>query len=102
MDHIDKFRFTCRRNVGFTICSIYNYPKTDCSFRNTPRPPCCLCWRIPKEALSDSSFILEAPSFQELLNQAEAEFGFDHPMGGLTIPYAEKAFIELACSLNCS
>ncbi|EOX97810.1 SAUR-like auxin-responsive protein family [Theobroma cacao] len=41
----------------------------------------------PKRGPSDSSFILEAPSFQELLNQAEAEFGFDHPMGGLTIPY---------------
>ncbi|PON93774.1 Small auxin-up RNA [Trema orientale] len=29
---------------------------------------------------------LKQPSFQELLSQAEEEFGFDHPMGGLTIP----------------
>ncbi|XWS40136.1 hypothetical protein CRYUN_Cryun18bG0114200 [Craigia yunnanensis] len=42
------------------------------------------------------------PTFQELLNQAEEEFGFDHPTGGLTIPCAEEAFIELACSWNGS
>ncbi|KAM3283363.1 hypothetical protein P3S67_027008 [Capsicum chacoense] len=28
---------------------------------------------------------LNQPSFQDLLAQAEEEFGFDHPMGGLTI-----------------
>ncbi|KAI8021010.1 hypothetical protein LOK49_LG03G03702 [Camellia lanceoleosa] len=29
---------------------------------------------------------LNNPSFQDLLSQAEEEFGFDHPMGGLPIP----------------
>ncbi|XP_054786383.1 auxin-induced protein X10A-like [Prosopis cineraria] len=29
---------------------------------------------------------LNQPSFQDLLTQAEEEFGYDHPMGGLTIP----------------
>ncbi|WVZ02725.1 hypothetical protein V8G54_023531 [Vigna mungo] len=29
---------------------------------------------------------LNQPSFQDLLSQAEKEFGYDHPMGGLTIP----------------
>ncbi|CAL9021691.1 unnamed protein product [Prunus brigantina] len=29
---------------------------------------------------------LNHPAFQELLSEAEEEFGFDHPMGGLTIP----------------
>ncbi|WRX14164.1 Small auxin-up RNA - like 10 [Theobroma cacao] len=47
-------------------------------------------------------FLIPHPSFQELPNQAEAEFGFDHPIGGLIILCAEEAFIELACSLNCS
>ncbi|KAL6346558.1 hypothetical protein AAG906_000176 [Vitis piasezkii] len=42
------------------------------------------------------------PSFQKLLSQAEEEFGFDHPQGGLTIPCREEVFINLTCSLNCS
>ncbi|KAF7143766.1 hypothetical protein RHSIM_Rhsim05G0066100 [Rhododendron simsii] len=39
---------------------------------------------------------LNNPSFQDLLSQAEEEFGFDHPMGGLTIPCREDTFIDLA------
>ncbi|GMH02818.1 hypothetical protein Nepgr_004657 [Nepenthes gracilis] len=35
---------------------------------------------------------LTHPSFQELLNRAEEEFGFNHPMGGLTIPCEEQTF----------
>ncbi|XP_030509900.2 auxin-responsive protein SAUR21-like [Cannabis sativa] len=44
--------------------------------------------------------ILNQPSFQELLSQAEEEFGFDHPMGALTIPCPEDAFIDLISRLN--
>lgn len=40
------------------------------------------------------------PSFQDLLRQAEEEFGFDHPMGGLTIPCKEDVFINLTAQLN--
>ncbi|KAB1207562.1 Auxin-induced protein X10A [Morella rubra] len=29
---------------------------------------------------------LSQPSFQDLLSQAEEEYGYSHPMGGLTIP----------------
>ncbi|RID76118.1 hypothetical protein BRARA_B03108, partial [Brassica rapa] len=29
---------------------------------------------------------LSQPSLQALLNKSEEEFGYDHPMGGLTIP----------------
>ncbi|GMN19086.1 hypothetical protein TIFTF001_045128 [Ficus carica] len=43
---------------------------------------------------------LNQPSFQELLNQAEEEFGFGHPMGGLTIPCREDYFIDLISRLN--
>ena len=43
---------------------------------------------------------LKNPAFQTLLSQAEEEFGFDHPMGGLTIPCTEEAFINLSCYLN--
>ena len=44
--------------------------------------------------------LLSRPSFQELLVQAEDEYGFDHPMGGLTIPCTEDAFIDLISSFN--
>ncbi|CAL5212557.1 unnamed protein product [Lathyrus oleraceus] len=38
--------------------------------------------------------------FQEVLNQAEQEFGYDHPMGGLTIPCSEDEFINLTSRLS--
>ncbi|XP_027081671.1 auxin-induced protein 15A-like [Coffea eugenioides] len=43
---------------------------------------------------------LNQPTFQELLSQAEEEFGFDHPMGGLTIPCREDKFIDLTSCLS--
>ncbi|CAK8576700.1 unnamed protein product [Lathyrus sativus] len=43
---------------------------------------------------------LTQPSFQELLSQAEEEFGYDHPMGGLTIPCTEDVFQNITCVLN--
>ena len=42
---------------------------------------------------------LNQPSFQQLLSQAEEKFGFDHPMGGLTIPCREDTFIDLISRL---
>ena len=44
--------------------------------------------------------LLSQPLFQELLVQVEDEFGFDHAMGGLTIPCSEDAFIDLISFLN--
>ncbi|EXC33085.1 hypothetical protein L484_000421 [Morus notabilis] len=46
--------------------------------------------------------LLNQPSFQDLLIQAEEEYGFDHPTGGLTIPCREDAFVDLVSSLNAS
>ncbi|CAA0807677.1 SAUR-like auxin-responsive protein family [Striga hermonthica] len=43
---------------------------------------------------------LNHPSFQDLLHQAEEEFGFNHPMGGLTIPCSENVFVELTSRLQ--
>ncbi|KAI3860778.1 hypothetical protein MKW92_048117 [Papaver armeniacum] len=37
---------------------------------------------------------------QELLNQAGEEFGFDYPMGGVTIPCSEETFMNLTSQLN--
>ncbi|XXG40254.1 hypothetical protein AAC387_Pa01g1022 [Persea americana] len=44
---------------------------------------------------------LKHSSFQALLSRAEEEFGFDHPMGGLTIPCHEDTFITVTSQLNC-
>ncbi|CAN0902435.1 Indole-3-acetic acid-induced protein ARG7, partial [Linum grandiflorum] len=44
-------------------------------------------------------FYLSQPLFQDLLSLAEEEFGFDHPMGGLTIPCSEETFISATSSL---
>ncbi|XP_057511426.1 auxin-responsive protein SAUR23-like [Actinidia eriantha] len=43
---------------------------------------------------------LNQPSFQDLLFKAEEEFGFSHPMGGLTIPCREDTFLNLTSRLN--
>ncbi|KAF4379616.1 hypothetical protein F8388_023633 [Cannabis sativa] len=43
---------------------------------------------------------LNEPSFQDLLSMAEQEFGYEHPMGGLTIPCSEDIFIDITSQLN--
>ncbi|KAL7156507.1 hypothetical protein ABFS83_02G014800 [Erythranthe nasuta] len=43
---------------------------------------------------------LNNPLFQELLCQAEEEYGFHHPMGGLTIPCSEDLFVDLTSRLS--
>lgn len=45
------------------------------------------------------SFLSE-PLFQHLLSQVEEEFGFNHPMGGVTIPCSEDFFIDLTSRLK--
>ncbi|KAI9396644.1 hypothetical protein POPTR_004G164700v4 [Populus trichocarpa] len=45
---------------------------------------------------------LNQPSFQELLRKAEEEFGYSHPMGGLTLPCREDTFIDIISGLNLS
>ncbi|KAK7400956.1 hypothetical protein VNO78_12267 [Psophocarpus tetragonolobus] len=43
---------------------------------------------------------LHQPSIQDLLSEAEQEFGFDYPMGGLTIPCREDVFIDITSRLH--
>ncbi|CAH1454612.1 unnamed protein product [Lactuca virosa] len=45
---------------------------------------------------------LEHPLFQDLLRQSEEEFGFEHPMGGLTIRCQEDSFTDLISRLPIS
>ncbi|CAO2814913.1 unnamed protein product [Amaranthus hypochondriacus] len=44
---------------------------------------------------------LSHPTFQDLLQRAEDEFGFDHPMGGLTIPCSQEIFFLLTSEMKC-
>ncbi|GMN63349.1 hypothetical protein TIFTF001_032415 [Ficus carica] len=46
--------------------------------------------------------LLNHHTFQELPSQVEEEFGYDHPMGGLTIPCTEDAFLDLISNLSVS
>ncbi|ONH90872.1 hypothetical protein PRUPE_8G079400 [Prunus persica] len=43
---------------------------------------------------------LNEPLFLDLLNQAEEEFGYDHPMVGITIPCSEDSFVHLTSCLS--
>ncbi|XP_074343798.1 auxin-induced protein 6B-like [Apium graveolens] len=43
---------------------------------------------------------LNISSFQNLLSQAEEEYGFNHPNGGLTIPCREDIFLDLTSRLR--
>ncbi|CAN1159160.1 Auxin-responsive protein SAUR24 [Linum perenne] len=43
---------------------------------------------------------LSEHSFQDLLSMAEEEFGYEHPMGGLTIPCSEETFISATSNLS--
>ncbi|KAK6916239.1 Small auxin-up RNA [Dillenia turbinata] len=46
-----------------------------------------------------SIFYLNQTWFKDLLSEAEEEFGFNHPMGGLTIPCTEDTFLHLISPL---
>lgn len=43
---------------------------------------------------------LNEPFFKDLLSQVEEEFGYNHPMGGLTIPCSDDTFNDLISRLN--
>ncbi|PRQ24123.1 putative small auxin-up RNA [Rosa chinensis] len=43
---------------------------------------------------------LNEPLFLDLLSQSEEEFGYNHPMGGITIPCSEHTFLELTSRLS--
>ncbi|KAM7273917.1 hypothetical protein ACFE04_028581 [Oxalis oulophora] len=45
---------------------------------------------------------LTNPDFQNSLTQSEEEFGFNHPMGGLTIPCTGDIFTDLISRLDGS
>lgn len=43
---------------------------------------------------------LNQPSFQDLLSLTVEEFGYHHPMGGLTIPCKEDLFLNIMSTIS--
>ncbi|XP_018457359.1 LOW QUALITY PROTEIN: auxin-responsive protein SAUR15 [Raphanus sativus] len=43
---------------------------------------------------------LNQPLFQDLLSKSEEEFGFDHPIAGLTIPCHESLFFTVTSQIR--
>ncbi|KMT01090.1 hypothetical protein BVRB_9g223450 [Beta vulgaris subsp. vulgaris] len=63
--------------------------------------PICVGDQADKKRYVVPVSYLSHPAFQDLLQRAEEEFGFNHPMGGLTIPCSEETFMELTSELKC-
>ncbi|CAH8384767.1 unnamed protein product [Eruca vesicaria subsp. sativa] len=63
-------------------------------FRACPKGPCHrLCRRTyGKKRLVIPITYFNHPFFRDFLRYAEEEFGFNHPMGGLTFPCREEIF----------
>ncbi|KAG6571065.1 Auxin-responsive protein SAUR21, partial [Cucurbita argyrosperma subsp. sororia] len=43
---------------------------------------------------------LNEPFFKDLLSRVGEEFGYNHPMGGLTIPCSDDTFLHLISRLS--
>ena len=86
-----KIELIKRNGFQFAWCSkTCGCPKGLCS---------SVCGRKSKEALCDSHIILE-PTFIYWVVESKQEFGFDHPMGGLTIPCREDVFLGVTSRLH--
>ncbi|KAI4332787.1 hypothetical protein L6164_017668 [Bauhinia variegata] len=90
--------------MGFRLPRIRraSFTATQAASKSVEVPKCYLAVYVGEEM---KRFIipisyLNQPLFQELLSQAEEEFGYHHPMGGLTIPCREDVFIELTSHLK--
>nr|XP_004500748.1 auxin-induced protein X10A-like [Cicer arietinum] len=90
--------------MGFRLPGIRrsSFSASQASIKETEVPKGYLAVYVGEEMkrfLIPVSF-LNQPSFQELLSQAEEEFGYCHPMGGLTIPCKEDVFLQTTSRLN--
>ncbi|KAG5033638.1 hypothetical protein AAZX31_04G006300 [Glycine max] len=89
----------------------FRLPGIRCSSFSASQASSCKVSEVPKGYLAvyvgekmkrfliPVSFLNE-PLFQELLSQVEEEFGYCHPMGGLTIPCKEDVFLNIASRPN--
>jgi|UniRef100_B9HRC8 SAUR family protein len=59
-------------------------------FRLSAIVPAKQVLQLSASAASQAASYLNQPTFQDLLVQAEEEFGYVHPMGGLTIDSLQR------------
>ncbi|CAN7124814.1 unnamed protein product, partial [Brassica rapa subsp. narinosa] len=88
---------------SWPLCNSNSFYEQKSSLSGTKRVSCGVRRREPEEEICGASLILESLnqlSFQALLSKSEEEFGFDHPMGGLTIPCPEDTFINVTSRLQ--
>lgn len=81
---------------------IINAKKMNDKSSNVPKGYIAVYVGDEKKRFTISISCLNQPSFQVLLRQAEEEFGFDHPTGGLMLPCSEDVFIDITSQLNRS
>nr|XP_004500749.1 auxin-induced protein 15A-like [Cicer arietinum] len=78
----------------------FNSSQTPSKIANVPKGYLAVYVGEEMKRFVISMSYLNQPSFQDLLSQAEEEFGYDHPMGGLTIPCAENVFLHITSHFN--
>ncbi|KAL0876407.1 hypothetical protein Bca101_026112 [Brassica carinata] len=80
----------CKKDYGVSVAAI--------SKRPVSAPKGFLAVYVGEDQVHKKRFLvpisyLNQTCFQALLNKTEEEFGYDHAMGGLTIPCPEDTFI---------
>ncbi|KAH6789422.1 SAUR-like auxin-responsive protein family [Perilla frutescens var. frutescens] len=88
--------------MAIRLPRIIHAKKTTQQSSNSPKGYIAVYVGDDRKRFVISVSFLNHPLFQDLLNQAEEEFGFDHPTGGLTLPCREDFFIDLTSRMNRS
>ncbi|GAU22122.1 hypothetical protein TSUD_310260 [Trifolium subterraneum] len=78
----------------------FNSSQTSAKAANVPKGYLAVYVGKEMKRFVISMSYLNQPSFLDLLSQAEEEFGYDHPMGGLTIPCTEDIFLHITSHFN--
>ncbi|RYR22691.1 hypothetical protein Ahy_B03g067997 [Arachis hypogaea] len=89
-------------NMGFRIPSIKRATKTISKGIDVPKGYLAVYAGDNMRRFVIPISYLNQPLFQELLSQVEEEYGYDHPMGGLTIPCSEDEFLNIRHSKSFS
>ncbi|GMN63343.1 hypothetical protein TIFTF001_032412 [Ficus carica] len=99
--------FSCKIKTAFGLCGIVHGKKAfrrtlsglkEAGLKSTTVPKGYFAVYVGEDEQKHyvvSVSYLDKPVLEELLSMAEEEFGYEHPMGGLTIPCREEIIIDL-------